>query len=626
MVGVRALFLYPLNALINSQEERLDAWTQAFGDKIRYCLYSGNTPNDEARVYQAHKKSKNQILSRELMRKEPAPLLVTNGTMLEYMLIRQIDSPIIEASRQAQSLRWIILDEAHSYMGSQAAELALQLRRLIHAFGVEAKNVRFVATSATIANKDAENQLKTFLSNIAGVGIDQIEVIGGQRIIPKINDTANLSQSLESIESIPADLDPADKKYDEKVSLARFSALEMSPTAKALRAVMTAKGQGPMTLNDIARDMGKLLNQAPLDQKTLLGWIDLATGTVKDTKFDNQAFLKLRAHFFQRMTQGLWSCVDSHCPVKKDTHLATNWPFGMVYATQRSRCECQAPVLELSSCLECNAPHLLGENKGGKIIQWNTRTHNEFALENDELDEDEEQKTVDLESKSVLPDIYASCYAKSEPFNLIGLDKEGNQVHQKEGYILAQAGPKVVCCSACGYQPHHGELPFRRALLSAPFYVTSVVPTVLEYCPDFEIDKDDKTKNIGRLSLPGRGRRLITFTDSRQGAARLAVKMQQEAERSKLRGAVLEALKQAQNKQPIEDVLNDDVTPEVLLEQATTLRTQGLISFAEELEQKALDLKSGAKPLKLIELSWSEMAQELAGLSDFKGSILNSSG
>jgi len=629
LVGVRALFLYPLNALINSQEERLDAWTQAFGDKVRYCLYNGNTPNDEAKVYQAQKKCKNQILSRELMRKEPAPLLVTNGTMLEYMLVRQVDSPIIEASKKAQSLRWIILDEAHSYMGSQAAELALQLRRVIHAFGVEAKNVRFVATSATIANKDAEKQLKTFLSNIAGVGIDQIEVIGGQRIIPKINDTANLSQPLEAIESIPADLNHTEKEYDEKVSLARFSALEMSPTAKALRAVMTAKGQGPMTLKDIARDMGKLLNQAPLDQKTLLGWIDLATGTVKDTKFDSQAFLKLRAHFFQRMTQGLWACVDSHCSAKKDTHLATNWPFGMVYATQRSRCECQAPVLELSSCLECNEPHLLGENKGGKIIQWNTRIHNEFALENDEeaeLDGEAEFKAPpeNVEGKSVLPDVYASRYSKSESFNLIGIDKEGNQGHQKEGYILAQAdpNPNEVCCSNCGYQPHHGGLPFRRALLSAPFYVTSVVPTVLEYCPDFEIDKDDKSKNIGRLSLPGRGRRLITFTDSRQGTARLAVRMQQEAERSKLRGAVLETLKQAQNKQPIEDVLNDDVTPEALLEQAKSLRALGAISVAEEFEQKALDLKSGAKPLKPIELSWSEMAQELAGLSDFKGGIL----
>ncbi|WP_410959591.1 DEAD/DEAH box helicase, partial [Salmonella sp. SAL4432] len=39
LIGVRALFLYPLNALINSQRERLDAWTRSFGSGIRYCLY-----------------------------------------------------------------------------------------------------------------------------------------------------------------------------------------------------------------------------------------------------------------------------------------------------------------------------------------------------------------------------------------------------------------------------------------------------------------------------------------------------------------------------------------------------------------------------------------------------------
>ncbi|MGB0943919.1 MAG: DEAD/DEAH box helicase [Marinomonas sp.] len=626
LVGVRALFLYPLNALINSQEERLDAWTQAFGDRVRYCLYNGNTPNDEAKVYKAQKQCKNQILSRELMRKKPAPLLVTNGTMLEYMLVRQVDAPIIEISKQQQSLRWIILDEAHSYMGSQAAELALQLRRVVQAFGVEAKNVRFVATSATIANDDAERQLKTFLSNIAGVSEDQIEVIGGQRIIPEINDAENLTQPLDTLERIPADLDPSNKNYDEQVSLARFSALEMSPTAKALRAIMTAKGQGPMTLAEIANAVGKRLNQPPLDQETLLRWIDLATGTVKDTGDNSEAFLKLRAHFFQRMTQGLWACIDSHCPVKKGSHLEVNWPFGMVYATQRNRCECQAPVLELASCLECNEPHLLGENKGGKIIQWNTRTHNEFALEHDEdFDEDEEGKAPEnIEGKSVLPDVYASRYTKSESFNLIGIDKEGTEVHQGENYTLAQADPdpNVLCCSDCHFKPHHGGLPFRRALLSSPFYVTSVVPTVLEYCPDFEIDKDDKSNNIGRLSLPRRGRRLITFTDSRQGTARLAVRMQQEAERSKLRGAVLETLKQVQNKQPVGEMPNAGTSPESLFEQVNSLRAAGLNEMASELEKTACALSAGVKPLKIIQLPWFEMVQELAGLSDIKESIL----
>src|SRR5690606_18727574 len=111
--GVRALFIYPLNALINSQRERLRAWTESYGEKLRFCLYNGNT-EESKHVDQA--KFPNEVLTRKKLREAPPPILVTNATMLEYMLIRQIDEPIIK--RSYGKLRWIVLDEAHSYVGS----------------------------------------------------------------------------------------------------------------------------------------------------------------------------------------------------------------------------------------------------------------------------------------------------------------------------------------------------------------------------------------------------------------------------------------------------------------------------------------------------------------------------
>ncbi len=72
LIGVRALFLYPLNALINSQRERLNAWTQSFGSGIRYCLYNGNTEELKAKKRTEQKQFPNEVLSRELMREEPA--------------------------------------------------------------------------------------------------------------------------------------------------------------------------------------------------------------------------------------------------------------------------------------------------------------------------------------------------------------------------------------------------------------------------------------------------------------------------------------------------------------------------------------------------------------------------
>jgi DEAD/DEAH box helicase domain-containing protein len=142
--GVRAIALYPLNALIASQQERLREWTAPFGGRIRFGLYNGDMPEDS----QFGTSPLEQVGDRRTLRSDPPPILVTNVTMLEYTTVRHQDRPLIEASRG--QLRWIILDEAHSYVGSAAAEIALLIRRTLQAFSVTPDQVRFVATSATI--------------------------------------------------------------------------------------------------------------------------------------------------------------------------------------------------------------------------------------------------------------------------------------------------------------------------------------------------------------------------------------------------------------------------------------------------------------------------------------------
>src|SRR5690625_6148956 len=108
--------------------------------------------------------------------------------MLEYIMLRQADEPILSQSRAQRSLRWIVLDEAHTYLGSRAAELAMQLRRVLHAFGVTPQEVRFVATSATIAGHEAKTRLQQFLAELSGIPKENIEVIGGQQMFPDIHD------------------------------------------------------------------------------------------------------------------------------------------------------------------------------------------------------------------------------------------------------------------------------------------------------------------------------------------------------------------------------------------------------------------------------------------------------
>ena len=165
--GVQAILLYPLNALINNQRERLSAWTRGHQGQIRYCLYNGQTP----RSTQEHKyrDAPEQVHGRDRLRENPPPILLTNTTMLEYMLIRRDDRPILTKSQGM--LRWIVVDEAHTYLGSQAAELSLLLRRVMIAFGVRPEDVRFVATSATIGGA----------AGIAGAGSSEVVIVVAPR-------------------------------------------------------------------------------------------------------------------------------------------------------------------------------------------------------------------------------------------------------------------------------------------------------------------------------------------------------------------------------------------------------------------------------------------------------------
>lgn len=626
LVGVRALFLYPLNALINSQRERLDAWTRGFGTGIRYCLYNGNTENLHASVKTEQAKRPNEVLSREKMREEPAPILVTNGTMLEYMMVRQIDAPIIQQSKSQKTLRWIVLDEAHTYVGSQAAELALQLRRVMTAFGVTPDDVRFVATSATIAGSDADKQLKKFLSELSGIPQERIDVLDGKRVIPELEPCKHTYIPLEKIEQLP----DTDIKG---VSPQRFDALTHSPEAHYLRDMLVTQ-PNPMKLDELTQRLNSLTKKN-YSQQHVLRWIDVCSGTQPNT--EEPAFLKVRAHIFQRSTQGIWACVDKGCRLKHGTPLEKEWPFGYVYVNKRPNCDCGSPIYELAFCNECNEPHLLAQDKNGKLVQWENKGGDEFSLLDDvHIEHDEVEGKGGRESRFQPPLIIAAGEISEAGYTLQRLDRQTRRI----GVINNDSIPIVindieeVCnASGCGYRGMSGKQPFRRALLGGPFYVTNIVPTVLEYCQDFT--SEEGKEGVGPDSLPGRGRRLITFTDSRQGTARMAVRMQQEAERSRLRGSVVEILSWHQRTQT-STAPNANADLEKLAarakqarEQAEEYRSWGMPeqaklseAQAEQLEQAYQAATGGKAATTLVSRTWSEMVNELKEKADILGPVL----
>jgi len=620
LVGVRALFLYPLNALINSQQERLDAWTRAFSQDIRFCLYNGKTKENESSVRKFRRESPekygpNQVLSREMLRKEPPPILMTNATMLEYMLVRQIDSPILEISRQEKSLRWVVLDEAHTYIGSQAAELSLLLRRVLQAFGKHPEEIRFVATSATIADKDAEERLQQYLAGLAGVRLDQVVVIGGTRVVPDLENTLPPRKlRIEDIYSI-------DKTQE--VSVDRFAVLARSHIARELRHQVVSNPK-PVDLNDLVNSVRDELvsNTQSERQREVLDWLDLMTGTRLAVK--EAPFLKLRIHLFQRMLHGLWACVSPACSAKS-THLK-DWPFGNVYVNQRSRCECQAPVYELGFCNDCKTPHLLAEDNAGKLQQRSPYAGDEFSLNYETAEDDSslnEEITFRSKNSSSRKLILAERRTANAPYESITLDLDSlslGSLKADKSIQVTVSEERTSCCSRCELNVQNGRSYLRQSYLGAPFYVANAVPTLLEFCPD--PDKED-CDGKSPEELPGRGRKLITFTDSRQGTARMAVRMQQEAERSRLRGLVFEVLRNAQAKSDADPMDTPSASYEELMEQANQLQSMGMAAMAAQLREQAEATKGGSVRSANCEIKWQDMVSELATAKDIAQSILD---
>ncbi len=603
--GVRALFLYPLNALINSQRNRLRAWTQSYNKQVRFCLYNGETPES----IKKEKKSEvgqnpNEVFDRATLRLSPPPILVTNATMLEYMLVRHNDAPIIENSEG--KLRWIVLDEAHTYIGSQAAELSLLLKRVMLAFKVKPKDVRFVATSATIGDDEqAQRQLATFLSSLAGIDEQQVKVIGGQRIVPDLPKSQAKNYSIEELETI---------EPDQKKSVQRYQALTQSNIALKLREILHPKNKAK-TLSEINH---ALWNDANKKLETLR-WIDVCSATSNDDQ-SATPFLPLRGHFFHQTTDRLWACVDKDCSCKAHDDLGEDWKYGMVYTYQRQSCECGAPVFEVVFCQDCATPYLLAKEdlNSREVKQSELERIDEFSLIEETSYDDEESDIERAIEQSTEHQPILLCgqeyVSKTIPED-IGFDR--SFIHkpdiksvQTHSYSTPQSRD-IKTCPSCEYSARKGSF-YRRTFLGAPFFIANTMPILLDAC-----STDEKQ---ALSDLPYDGRKLITFSDSRQGTARIAVKIQQESERAVLRTQITDETNKLVQLPQISD--KEEAEYSALSQR---LKTESDAFVKSAIEKRLAELSGDMSgELKITALSWHDAVSAiLANNQDIKTRILD---
>ncbi|MDD7347088.1 MAG: DEAD/DEAH box helicase, partial [Clostridiales bacterium] len=185
-VGIRAIFLYPMNALVNDQIDRVrKILTQC--PEITYGFFTGETkesvPKNYREKYGAENDTfipENELVSREEIRKNPPHLLFTNYSMLEYLLIRPNDYSIF-APERLNNWKFVVLDEAHSYYGSLGIELSLLMRRLT---GLAPNKPRFILTSATLGEQGkSESEIVNFARSLTSANFDIQDIIFSKRIL-----------------------------------------------------------------------------------------------------------------------------------------------------------------------------------------------------------------------------------------------------------------------------------------------------------------------------------------------------------------------------------------------------------------------------------------------------------
>jgi len=185
--GVKALIIYPMNALANDQLRRLAKAIESTG--ISFGVFVGSTP-DNAEKEKIESLGKNQSVYRVDIRRHPPDILITNYVMLDWMLTRPWDSDIF--TRSKQSLKYVVIDEIHSYRGSKATHLKFLLARLKSVIEVDAV---YIATSATLRRGlSGEGYLKTDTRKQVDAFIKPLLVVDEYQLIePAFEEIAQLS-------------------------------------------------------------------------------------------------------------------------------------------------------------------------------------------------------------------------------------------------------------------------------------------------------------------------------------------------------------------------------------------------------------------------------------------------
>lgn len=571
--GINAIFLYPLNALIGSQKKRIDAWCRALGG-INYGVYNGNTKDEQSAADM--KKGLPELISRKQIREKPPQILFTNPSMLEYVLVRNKDVNLLKNSQG--TLRWVLLDEAHTLTGSSAAEMALLIRRIVDAFGVNVEQLRFAITSATVgAGAESEARLKTFMANLCGISDDHIQVITGKRVLAQ-------------------ELAPADLSVQKAGDILESPSPEYFQEVQKLREDILANPA--LKLSSIGRRFGVT---GVTDQLHLMD-------ILSERRVDGKSILPVRGHFFTRGIGGVYVCTNEACT--KHFGIKPKEALGTMTTIAGILCDCGSPLLELVACRSCGNQLLEGEkvlarSNGEETIQM-TSAVTQDAFDIDKTDEDDNEEDHEAVTKFYFTKKFA--HLKYTPdLEQFAISTDGKIINGHEVFVSVDSGSGCPHCGAPTANPIH----FR---LSASFINRVLADIFLEETPEAEV----KTQE-----MLWQGHKYISFTDSRQGTAKISALINQDNEGSWVRSQLYHKLSEMeQDWRNLSPESSREELEEMIVQLESELTTTKLpilkAKKQQEIDEFRRQLVQPSSTSKSIPLNWVKFKDYLLSKTEFR--------
>ena len=503
-----------------------------------------------------------ELLTRHEVLSCPPDVLITNYSMLEYMLMRPLERPIFDATRKwlaenPSEKFLLIVDEAHLYRGAAGAEVALLLRRLRARLGIPADRVQVIATSASFADTE---YARAFAAQLTGKKVGEFEPVTGTYDFREpanhgSNEDARILANVELNEYYDALDDGA--RIAAVTGLLKYRGVVPVTGMNSSSVLHQALHDFPplaMLVNETMKkarpvnELGALIfpeAETELAERAVSTLISLASAA--RLKEEEAGLLPCRVHAFFRGLPGIWACLDPECTVERGG--IPRGPIGAMYGQPQSSCACGARVFELFTCRQCGTAYARAytDNVEDPSFLWQEPGHafkaasgavNELkALDLLLEDPDESAGNVELKELDLitgrlnphdLGDRWRRVWlrhprcAEQQDDGEPGEPGESNQTETSGEFVPCGVCGETAAFGRTSVQDHQtkGDQPFQ-ALVSRQIEVQPPGP---QPATDF---------------APLRGRKVLAFSDSRQVAARLAPNVQEYSLRDAVRPIVL---------------------------------------------------------------------------------------